>query len=405
MVIIGITGTKGKTTAANFVWSCLNAADMPCGLITTANIKIGDHETLNNYHMTMPGRFELQRLMNKMLEAKCKYCVIETTSEGIKQFRHIGINYDIVVFTNIYREHLQSHGGSFERYKEAKSQIFAGLKNSRKKTIDSKPVEKIIFANNDSPYKNFFLGFDADKKVTFGLSGEADFYAFNPKDEERGVSFFVNDYQKYHINVDGKFNVPNALIAIAICKTLGVSTSNIQKGLEAIEIIPGRMERIDGGQNFIVYVDYAHQKESMESLLESAKDIAATTKGKIIVLLGAEGGGRDKEKRPAMGEAAAKMADFIIVSNVDPYDDNPAEIINDIVVAAKEHGKEEGKNLFAIQDRRSGIRKAVSLARKNDVVLITGKGSEQSMIIGNKTIPWDDRTITREELAKLKNKD
>ena len=161
------------------------------------------------------------------------------------------------------------------------------------------------------------------------------------------------------------------------------------------------MEKIDEGQGFLVFVDYAHEKEGMNAILETARDLVREDNGKIIVLLGAEGGGRDKLKRPQLGEIAAKKADFVIVSNVDPYEDDPKEICEDIAVAAERFGKARGKDLFVIEDRREGIRKALSLANKNDVVLITGKGSEQSIIIGGKRFPWDDRVVVREELNKI----
>ena len=158
------------------------------------------------------------------------------------------------------------------------------------------------------------------------------------------------------------------------------------------------MEKIDEGQDFTVFVDYAHEKESMSAVLETAGEITA---GKVIVLLGAEGGGRDKAKRPILGEIAAKKSDSVVISNVDPYEDDPKEICEDIVVAAEKFGKTRGKDLFVILDRREGIKKAISLASKNDVVLITGKGSEQSIVIGGRRFPWDDRTVVREELNKF----
>ena len=159
------------------------------------------------------------------------------------------------------------------------------------------------------------------------------------------------------------------------------------------------MEKINEGQDFTVFVDYAHEKEGMNAVLETAGEI---TTGKVIVLLGAEGGGRDKAKRPILGEIAAKKADFIVISNVDPYEDDPKEICEDIAVAAEKFGKIRNKDLFVIEDRRNGIKKAISLANKNDVVLITGKGSEQSIVIGGKRYPWDDRVVVREELKNIK---
>jgi len=396
MIVIGVTGTKGKTSAANFIWSVLNAAGFKTGLMGTANIRIGDIEMLNKYHMTMPGRFILQGLLKKMVKAGCKYCIVETTSEGIKQWRHYGIFYDIAVFTNLSPEHLQSHGGSFEKYKAAKGKMFAVLAKSGRKIINGKKIEKIIIANNDSSHKDYYLSFRADKKITYGVNG-GDFMAEQIKNTPNGLEFFIG-VDKYEINILGNFNVYNALPAIIIGLLAGISHNKIQEGLKNLKIIPGRMEKIDKGQNFLVLVDYAHEKEGMTAVLDTARDLVKENGGRVMVLLGAEGGGRDKTKRPILGEISAKKADFVVISNVDPYEDDPKEICEDIAVAAEKFGKVRDKNLFIIEDRREGIRKAISLARENDVILITGKGSEQSIIIGGKRYPWDDRIVVREEL-------
>src|SRR3989338_1355489 len=318
IVTIGITGTKGKTSTTNFIWSCLSAGGIKTGIITTANIRIGDREILNAYHMTMPGPFTIQRLLREMVRAGCTHCVIETTSEGLKQHRDTGLQYDIAVFTNLFPEHLPSHGGSFEAYKEMKGKMFASLRSHPRKVVRHKQVEKIIIANAGSEHAPYFLAFPADCKVTFAVGTKA---------------------------------------------------------------------------------DYAHEGESMRNVLETAAAMRAPG-GKIIVLLGAEGGGRDKAKRPIMGKLTGTMADYIVVSNVDPYDDDPQEILEDIVRAAEKAGKKRGADLFVIEDRREGIKKALSLAGAGDIVLITGKGAEQSMALGGKSLPWDDRTVVREELHK-----
>ncbi|MCX6813076.1 MAG: UDP-N-acetylmuramoyl-L-alanyl-D-glutamate--2,6-diaminopimelate ligase [Candidatus Azambacteria bacterium] len=403
MIVIGVTGTKGKTSAVNFIWSVLNAAGFKTGLIGTANIRIGDIEMLNKYHMTMPGRFILQGLLKKMVKAGCRYCIVETTSEGIKQWRHFGIFYDIAIFTNLSPEHLLSHGNSFEKYKAAKGEMFAALAKNDCKIINGKKIEKIIIANFDNPHKDYYLSFWADKKLTFGLSEKADFSAHGIKNTPDGLEFFIG-VDKYDINILGNFNVYNVLPAIIIGSLAGISNSKIQEGLKNLKIIPGRMEKIDEGQKFLVFVDYAHEKEGMNAVLDTVRDIAGGN-GKVIVLLGAEGGGRDKAKRPVLGEISAKKADFMVISNVDPYEDDPKEICEDIAIAAEKFGKIRDQNLFVIEDRHEGIKKAISLANKNDVVLITGKGAEQSIIIGGKRYPWDDRIIVREEINKLlKNK-
>ena len=406
MIVIGITGTKGKTSAANFIWAVLMAGGYKTGLIGTANIRIGEVEMLNKYHMTMPGRFILQKTLKQMLHAGCKFCIVETTSEGIKQWRHYGIFYDIAVFTNLTPEHLQAHGGDFQKYKAAKSAMFKTLSKNKRKMINGEEIKKIIIANSDSTHASYYLSFDADKKITYGLN-DGDILAEQIKNTIGGLEFFTGQ-EKYTLNILGKFNVYNALPAIVIGKIFEISYDKIQEGFKNLKIIPGRMEKIDEGQNFLVFVDYAHEKEGMTAVLETAQDLVKKNGSRVIVLLGAEGGGRDKAKRPILGEIAAKLADYIMISNVDPYEDDPKEICEDIAVAAENSpsggGKIREQNLFVIEDRREGIKKALYLAQENDVVLITGKGSEQSIVIGGKRYPWDDRVVVREELNKILKK-
>jgi UDP-N-acetylmuramoyl-L-alanyl-D-glutamate--2,6-diaminopimelate ligase len=402
MIVIGVTGTKGKTSTINFIWSCLNAGGYKTGIISTANIRIGDKEQLNAYHMTMPGRFIIQKLMAKMVRDGCKYCIIETTSEGIKQYRHTGIVYDTLIFTNLFPEHLQSHGGSFENYKLTKAKIFRNLLNCHKK-INNHNINRIIISNTDSEYGKFFLNHPADKIISFGIKNIADYRAENILTTEQGVTFNVHNTY-FTTPILGTFNVYNILPAIIVSKIANIPNELIQKGLSALTVIPGRMEIISHNSDFTVIVDYAHERESLTNLLYTAKDIRKDS-GRIIVLIGAEGGGRDKAKRPLMGEISAKLADYVIVTNVDPYDDDPIEILEDIARSAENNGKIRNENLFIIQDRLSGIKKALSLGQKNDIILITGKGAEQSMIIGNEVIPWDDRIIVKNELINLQKND
>lgn len=399
IIVIGISGTRGKTTTANFIWSCLNSAGYKTGLTSTANIRIEKKEILNPYHMTMPGRFVLQRLLSQISKAGCQYAIIETPSEGIEQYRHKGINYDIVVFTSLYPEYLKVHNWDFERCKRKNLEIFTSLKKQKRKVINGKKIPKIIVVNNDDSYKDIFIQCEADKKITYSINSLSDFKAESIKINSDDVSFFVGQ-EEYKLNILGEFNVYNALAAIAVSSILGIDNNLIKKGLENLPGVPGRMEKIDIGQGFSVFVDYAHDPKSLEAILKTAKAIKKP-ESKIILLLGAEGGGRDKTKRPIMGEVAAKNADFVIVSNVDPYDDDPKEILEDVAQATEKAGKIINKDLFVIEDRREGIKKAISLAKENDIVLITGKGAEQTMIIGSKEIPWDDREIVKEELEKL----
>jgi len=401
MVVIGVTGTKGKTSTANFIWACLNAGGKKTGIITTANIRIGEEESLNNYHMTMPGRFSIQKTLAKMVKAGCKFCVVETTSQGIRQYRHIGVDYDMAVFTNLTPEHISAHK-DFSEYKKMKGKMFAALAQSKAKKIDGKRIEKTIIVNFDSEHKDYFLDFAADKRVTYGLEG-GDFVAKIMEENETGVKFQVGE-SIFKINILGKFNIYNTLPAIIIAKIFEIKDEAIGVGLLNLKIIPGRMEEINEGQNFKLFIDYAHEKASMTGALLAVNKIKKEEENKIIVLLGAEGGGRDKTKRFEMGEVVAKMADYVITSNADPYNDNPREIAEDIVLTAEKFGKIRNENLFLIEDRREGIKKAITLAKSGDIVIITGKGAEQTMIIGGKTIPWDDRSVAREELREFLKK-
>ncbi len=399
LVIIGIVGTKGKTSTANLIWSCLSGAGLKTGMLSTANIRVGKEEVLNKYHMTMPGPFVVQGYLKNMLKKGCSLAIVEVTSEGIKQFRHKGIYFDFLVFTNLSPEHLPSHNNSFENYKETKGKVFAELIDYPSKHLIGRDIKKTILANADDERSEYFLSFKAEQKFTFAIKNKADYHAINLKNNESGTTFYLKE-KEYELDLLGDFNVYNALPAIAICDLLRISYEQISKGLFGLKILPGRMEPIELGQKFLVLVDYAHEPKSMELALKSSRNLVKSG-GKLIVLLGAEGGGRDKTKRPKMGEIAGQLADIVVVSNVDPYDDDPKEIIKDIAVASVQAGKIINQNIFVIEDREEGIRKCLQVARDGDVVLITGKGAEQSMIIKGEKIPWDDREVVKEELKKL----
>lgn len=397
LIIAGVIGTKGKSSAANFIWAGLTGAGIKTGLLSTANLRIGDEESLNYYHMTMPSPFIIQKMLRRMVKRGCQAAVIETTSEGALQSRHRGINYDILVFTNLTPEHIQSHG-TFENYRRAKQTIFKSLNGQTRKIVSGKTIPKTIIANADSPEANNFIKFPADEKITYGIENQADVRALSVQEGEGGVSFVI-DGKVANLKIAGKFNASNALPAFAIGRVLGLPVEKIIVGLESLKSIPGRMEIIMK-QPFKVIVDYAHEKESLTALLNAAKSLKKS-QGRIILLLGAEGGGRDKSKRPVMGKIGAQKADYLIISNVDPYEENPGQIIKDIAESAAVEGKTEGIDLFSIENRREGIKRAISLAQAGDIVLITGKGSEQSMIIGGKQIPWDDRVVVKELLKEI----
>ncbi|PIQ91312.1 MAG: hypothetical protein COV70_04350 [Parcubacteria group bacterium CG11_big_fil_rev_8_21_14_0_20_39_22] len=402
MIIIGVVGTKGKTSTINFIWSVLNAGGYKTGIVTTANVKIGDKEVINSAHRTMPGRFEMQKFLRTMADSGCSHCIIEPTSEGIKQHRHRGIDFDILVFTNLSPEHLASHGGSFENYKKTKGKIFARLHKIKHKVFKCRRIDKVTIINADDDHANYYLSFKADKKISYGKSESANYRAHNITEGKNGVKFETKG-SKFSLQTLGTFNVYNALPAIVIGKIFNVPTNLIGRGLASLSTIPGRMQRIDEGQPFTVIVDYAHEGKSMYESINACRKLAG--KNRVLVLLGSEGGGRDIEKREAMGTVAGRDANVVVASTTDPYDDDPKEILDMIAGASKKEGKRDGTDLFVIVDRRQGIRKILSLAGIGDVVLITGMGSQLTMIVEKgKVLPWDEIKIVKEELQKLLKK-
>lgn len=400
MIVIGVTGTKGKTSAINFIWSVLNQNGIKTGIITTANVRVGDEELVNPFHMTMPGRFVIQKFLRRMVNERCECAIVETTSQGIAQFRHVGIDYDVAVFTNLTPEHIDAHK-TFDNYRMMKGKLFATLKSSKKKIFKGRPFPKTIIANADSEFAPYFLSFDADKKESFSIALESNNHAKNIVPQKNGVDFELHGHT-YSISIPGTFNVYNVLPAVVIAKIFDIGHERTSKAIKHLNVIAGRMEEINEGQKFRVFVDYAHEKQSMTYATETANTLKSSG-GRSIILLGAEGGGRDKGKRAIMGEIVGKYADVVVVSNVDPYEDDPTPIVEDIAVASEKAGKIRGQNLFVIEDRREGIRKCFEVAKEGDIVMITGKGAEQSMIIGGISIPWDDRIVVREELRKIAN--
>lgn len=403
MIVIGVTGSKGKTTTANLIWAALSASGTKVGATGTANLRIGNHEMPNKSHMTMLGRWYLQRFLAQMARADCKYAVVEVPSEGQKHYRQAGINFDVLVFTNLTHELLAIHGNSFEQLKRDNGRVFRHLAHQQHKRFDwyrdGQTVPKTIIVNTDADDASEYARAQADSHASFSVRKSSDFQARDIRSDRRGNDFQIGQ-QAYHLPIVGEFNVINAVGAVAVASQLGVESAAIARGLADLRVIPGRMEVIDEGQDFTVIVDYAHEQAGLQLLMDSARKIIDRT-GKIIVHLGAEGGGRDVAKRPEMGEIAARGSDFVIVGNVDPYDDPPAEIIEDIARGAERAGKVRDRDLFCIEDRRAGIARALALAHSGDLVLITSKGAEQSIIIDGVRSKWDDRDVVREELRKL----
>jgi len=374
--IVGVTGTKGKTSTIEIINAILQEAGYKTALASSLRFKIGGESEKNEYKMTMPGRFFMQKFLRKAVKESCQYAILEMTSEGAAQYRHKFIKLNAMIFTNLSPEHIESHG-TFPKYREAKLKFFEALEKSGAK-------KRIIITNTDDKNASHFLNFNVDEKITFSLKDLSGY-----KLEKSGISFTM-DGTTFNSKLSGEFNLYNILAAIAFAKSQNIGMGTIKWGIEKFSGIEGRMENIDEGQDFKVIIDYAHTPDSLEKVYEIFQN------SRKICVLGAAGGGRDKWKRPEMGKIASKHCDQIILTTEDPYEEDPNEIIKDIMKGISSGRRE------VISDRREAIRKAFQYARTGDSVLITGKGAEPWIMgpKGEKT-RWDDREIAREELKNM----
>lgn len=373
MIVIGVTGTNGKTTTSYLIAKALEASGNKTGCATTALFKVGEKEWLNDTKMTMLGRFALQRLLRQMVSAGCRYAVIETSSQGIVQHRHRGIAYDVAVFTNLTPEHLEAHGG-FENYMRAKIELFRHTASRNSKMIDGKLIQKIAVLNKNDAYARDFAFPEFDRIVWVEVSSDL------------------------ALQLPGRFNLENASLALAVAEALDIPRDAAKKKIEAVAGIPGRMEKIDEGQTFTVIVDYAPEPYALAKCYEVIEKLPHN---RLIHVLGSAGGGRDILRRPILGRMAAEHADVVIVTNEDPYDDDPETIITQVADGARE-AQSRCVEIRTILDRREAIRSAMREARPGDLVLLTGKGCEQAMMIARrKKILWDDRVVAREALRVI----
>jgi UDP-N-acetylmuramoyl-L-alanyl-D-glutamate--2,6-diaminopimelate ligase len=408
MFVVAVTGTKGKTSTLNFLWHVLTAGGYKVGLVSTANIKIGEKEIKNWYHMTMPGRFLLQRFLYQMNKERCDIVLVEATSEGIKMNRHVGLYYDVAVLTNIFPEHLKSHNNSFEEYKKAKGLLFKNLIVLPKKRWNGMDVEKLILVNGDDKNADYFLDFPADKKFSYGGEGSrvenglnVDYKFTNVVEGQFSTKFNLEE-ESYELALPGRFNIYNAMPAILLAKYLQIDADKINSGLKNCTVIPGRMEKIEEGQNFTCVVDYAHEAVSMENAINALLSLKKSGDNKLIVVFGGDGGGR--EPRTEMVRVISKMADVGIITLSDPFDTDP-QIINDYLMGkAVEFGMEQDRNIFETIDRRVAIRKAISMSNEGDVILFACKGAEQTIEFKDGSVPWDDREEVRKALKEILQK-
>ncbi len=400
LIVIGVTGTKGKSSTCRFIASVLEAGGYKVGMMTTVEFQIGAERFPNKQKMSMLGRGQIQEMLAKMVKAGCQYAVVETSSQGILQNRHLGVHYDIAVFTNLGREHVEAHG-SYENLRADKGKLFKILKTEPNKILNGKTIPKINIVNSDDAEAKFFAAFPADEHWSYGTT-----MSDNPRHvlaekivpTSRGVDFVVRG-QPYYLAVLGAFNAANATAAITVGLSQGIDPAKIAKGLAAVTSIAGRMQFVDVGQPFKVFVDYAHEPMSLTALFTALKTVIGPTQ-QVIGVVGSDGGGRDKGKRAEMGRIAGKLCDLVVITDVNCYDEDPTEIAEMLAAGAREAGKKEGVDLFVVLDRKAGITKALELAKPGDAVAITAKGTEPYIAVANgKQIPWDDAAVAKEILT------
>jgi UDP-N-acetylmuramoyl-L-alanyl-D-glutamate--2,6-diaminopimelate ligase len=382
--IVAVTGTKGKTSTVEFVNTILEEAGKKTALAGTLRFKIGETSKPNLYKMTMPGRFFIQKFLRDAVSAGCEYAVLEISSEAAKQHRNKFIDLSALLFTNLAPEHIESHG-SYEKYVDAKLSIARGLAKSSKKN-------KVLVVNSDDTEAEKFLAIDIEKKITYSMNDAQNISLTND------LTSFTYKGVKIESELLGKFNIYNMLAAIKYAESEGIDLQTIARGILKLKNIKGRAEKIDlncdfpGKQDFKVFVDYAHTPDSLIAIYETFSE------SKIIGVLGNCGGGRDKWKRKAMAEIADKYCEEVILTDEDPYDDDPREIVDDMAQYFK-------KKPEIIMDRREAIASAMKRAKKGDVVIITGKGTDPYIMRKNGVKEkWSDAEVVREELRKILSK-
>ncbi len=402
LTVIGVTGTNGKSTTVEMISRILEEGGKKTASRSSVRFRIGDKEYRNTRKMTMPGRFFVQRFLRQAVKEGCTHAVLEVTSEGIAQHRHRFIYFHTAVFTNLSPEHIERHG-SFEKYREAKGLLFQAAKEAH-------------VINLDDEHEEYFLQFSA--RTIFGyripaqrsrtpIVGEEKLQiveAVLAEEQQDGARFSVGDTE-FHPKLLGAFNVSNALASVCVGLSQGVSMQACKTALESIEKMPGRMELVIR-EPFEVFVDYAFTPVALEKVYKTLRSRLSVRvpQGKLLCILGAAGGGRDTWKRPILGKIAATYCDTVIITNEDPYDEDPAKILLEIKSGIL-NSQFSISNFYEILDRREAIVKTLSLAAPGDIVVITGKGSEDSIAwAGGKKTPWDDREVAKEELQKLLDK-
>ncbi|MDO9545869.1 MAG: UDP-N-acetylmuramoyl-L-alanyl-D-glutamate--2,6-diaminopimelate ligase [Pelolinea sp.] len=403
LTVIGVTGTDGKTTTVNLIHNILISCGVRAGMISTVNAIIGNEQIDTGFHVTTPESPKIQGLLKKMVDRGLTHVVIEATSHGLEQFRVAACNFDISVVTNITHEHLDYHG-DYNKYVDAKAALLIGLVETNEKVQgnyriailnrDDQSYDQLIEKLSEEKYRNIEI-------ISYGMNRSSDVIGKNIHNIKNGLEFTIElDGKEYEIltSLIGEYNAQNILAAVtATTKGLGMKMKCVKNGIAKLSGVPGRMESIDLGQKFSAIVDFAHTPNALKVALETSRN---RTDKRIIAVFGSAGL-RDREKRRMMAATSIELSDISILTAEDPRTENLDEILSEMADEARQHGGIENSTFYRISDRGSAIRKAVELAKEDDLVIICGKGHEQSMCFGETEYPWDDRIALRSALSSL----
>ena len=394
--VIGVTGTDGKTTTTFMIDAILRHADLRTGMIGTVSVRIGDEITNHDTRQTTPESLEIQHLLAEMRQASVDWAILEATSHGLALHRLDTCPFDIGVVTNITHEHLDFHG-STEAYRRAKARLLEAVDSD----ADRRYPHGIVLNGDDAGALAIERYAGAQRVLHFSVKQTAaDISGHDVVVDRTGTRFNMHlDGQELDVQLKliGDYNVENALAAAGAAFIAGIDPQTIVAGLESLESVPGRLARIDAGQSFGVFVDYAHTPDSLEKTM---KLLRALHNGRLIVVFGSAGE-RDRAKRPVQGAVAARLADFSVFTSEDPRFENPNEIIDEIARGALDAGGREGVDFVRCEDRQEAVSTAIQAARPGDVVLLAGKGHEQCIIYGSERRPWDEATAARTALGLL----
>ncbi len=433
LTVIGVTGTDGKTTTTNLIYQILLAAGIKAGMISTVNAVIGNEVLDTGFHVTTPDAHDVQRYLAKMVQAGLTHVVLETTSHGWAQYRVDACEFDIGVVTNITHEHMDEHG-SYENYRATKARLFSSLEITSEKSQGNPRLGVINRDDKSFEFLNDFIrtarrtSLVKVRKLNYGLSEDSDVRAVDVSYSPSGIHFTAKS-KDFNISVSsqlvGAYNVSNCLAALtATIYGLKIKPVIAAQGIASLEGIPGRMERIDMGQDFTAIVDFAHTPNALKVTLEAAKEmlesatehpeiienqekkssensVGSLAKHRRVIAVFGSAGLRDKAKRRMMAETSAELADLTVLTAEDPRTESLEGILDEMAAGASSRGGREGETFWRIPDRGEAIRFALHLARAGDIVVYCGKGHEQSMCFGAREYLWDDRIAMRTALAEL----